>query len=328
MRFLLRTTAIAALLLAVTLGAAPDANAQAYPTKPVTLIVPYPPGGGTDFFARTVGQKMADSLGQSVVVDNRPGAATIIGAQLVAKAPADGYTVLLGDTATYAVNVSLYKKLPYDPLKDFAPVSLTGRFALLLVVNPSVIPVNSVKELIEQAKKQPGKIDYASPGPGSPHHLAMELFKQRTGIDVTHVPYKGAAPAVQDLLGGRIPVMFLDLAAGAPQIKGGKLKALAVASPRRIAALPDLATVDESGVPGFEAWAWQGLVVPAATSKEIIAKLNAAYANAINDPSVRQKIVEAGIDPLQSTPQQLTDHIKSETAKWAKVIKDGNITVE
>lgn len=319
---------IAALLLAATFVAAPPAGAQAYPAKQVTLIVPYPPGGGTDFFARTVGQKMAESLGQPVIVDNRPGAATIIGAQLVAKAPADGYTVLLGDTATYAVNPGLYKKLPYDPLKDFAPVSLTGRFALLLVVNPSVIGVNSVKELIEQARKQPGKIDYASPGLGSPHHLAMELFKQQAGIDLTHVPYKGAAPAVQDLLGGRIPVMFLDLAAGAPQIRGGKLKALAVASPKRIAALPALATIDQSGMAGFEAWAWQGLAVPAATPKEVVAKLHAAYVNAISDPTVRQKIVEAGIEPLQSTPQQLADYIVSETAKWAKVIKDGNITVE
>jgi len=319
---------IATLLLAATFVAAPPAGAQAYPAKQITLIVPYPPGGGTDFFARTVGQKMAESLGQSVIVDNRPGAATIIGAQLVAKAPADGYTVLLGDTATYAVNPVLYKKLPYDPLKDFAPVSLTGRFALLLVVNPSAIGANSVKELIEQARKQPGRINYASPGPGSPHHLAMELFKQQAGIDLTHVPYKGAAPAVQDLLGGRIPVMFLDLAAGAPQIRGGKLKALAVASPKRIAALPDLATIDQSGVAGFEAWAWQGLVVPAATPKEVVAKLHAAYMNAISDPTVRQKIVEAGIEPLQSTPQQFTDYIKSEATKWAKVIKDGNITVE
>jgi tripartite-type tricarboxylate transporter receptor subunit TctC len=319
---------IAALLLAATFVAAPPAGAQAYPTKQITLVVPYPPGGGTDFFARTVGQKMAESLGQPVIVDNRPGAATIIGAQVVAKAPADGYTVLLGDTATYAVNPVLYKKLPYDPLKDFAPVSLTGRFALLLVVNPSVIGVNSLKELIEQARKQPGRINYASPGPGSPHHLAMELFKQQAGIDLTHVPYKGAAPAVQDLLGGRIPVMFLDLAAGAPQIKGGKLKALAVASPKRIAALPDLATIDQSGVAGFEAWAWQGLVVPAATPKEVVAKLHAAYMNAINDPTVRQKIVEAGIEPLQSTPQEFANYIKSEATKWAKVIKDGNITVE
>lgn len=319
---------MAALLMAATFVAAPPAGAQAYPAKQVTLIVPYPPGGGTDFFARTVGQKMAGSLGHPVIVDNRPGAATIVGAQVVAKAPADGYTVLLGDTATYAVNPSLYKKLPYDPLKDFAPVSLTGRFALLLVVNPSIIGVNSVKELIEQARKQPGKLNYASPGPGSPHHLAMELFKQQASIDLTHIPYKGAAPAVQDLLGGRIPVMFLDLAAGAPQIKGGKLKALAVASPKRIAALPDLATIDQSGVAGFEAWAWQGLVVPAATPKEVVAKLHAAYMNAINDPTVRQKIVEAGIEPLQSTPQQLIDYIKSESTKWAKVIKDGNITVE
>jgi tripartite-type tricarboxylate transporter receptor subunit TctC len=236
--------------------------------------------------------------------------------------------VLLGDTATYAVNPTLYRKLPYDPLKDFAPVSLTGRFALLLVVHPSAITVNSTKELIEQARKQPGKIDFASPGPGSPHHLAMELFKQRAGVDLSHVPYKGAAPAMADVLGGRVPVMFLDLAAGGPLIKSGKLKALAVASPKRIAALPDVVTMDESGTPGFEAWAWQALVVPAATAKEIVAKLNDVYARAVSDSAVRQKIVEAGIEPLQSTPQQLADYMRSETAKWTKVIKDGNITVE
>ncbi|HYL23574.1 MAG TPA: tripartite tricarboxylate transporter substrate binding protein [Burkholderiales bacterium] len=324
-----RQAALAALLLAAAAGGDP-AHAQSYPSKPVTLIVPYPPGGGTDFFARTVGQKMAETLGQPVVlvVENRPGAATIVGAQVAAKAPADGYTVLLGDSATYAINPSLYKKLPYDPVKDFAPVSLTGRFALLLVVNPAVLPVDSTKALVAQARKHPGGIAYGSPGSGSPHHLAMELFKQRAGIDLLHVPYKGAAPAVQDLLGGRIATMFLDLAAGAPQVKGGKVRALAVASPTRIAALPDVPTLNESGFPGFEAWAWQGLAVPAGTPKEIIARLNSAYAKAIADPAVRQKVSDAGIEPLQSTPQEMADYIRSETAKWAKLIADRHITVD
>ncbi len=320
-----RYAALVALLFAAAL-----AHAQPYPSKPVTLIVPYPPGGGTDFFARTVGQKMAETLGQPVVlvVENRPGAATIVGAQVAAKAPADGYTILLGDSATYAINPSLYKKLPYDPVKDFAPVSLTGRFALLLVVNPAVLPVDSTKALVAEAKKHPGAIAYGSPGSGSPHHLAMELFKQRAGIDLLHVPYKGAAPAVQDLLGGRIAAMFLDLAAGAPQVKGGKVKALAVASPKRIAALPGVPTLNESGFPGFEAWAWQGFAVPAGTPKEIIATLNSAYAKAIADPAVRQKINDGGIEPLHSTPQEMADYIKSETAKWAKLIADRHITVD
>jgi tripartite-type tricarboxylate transporter receptor subunit TctC len=308
--------------------ASPTAHAQVYPAKPIRLIVPYPAGGGTDFFARAVGAQLSQQLGQQIVVENRPGAATIIGAEAVAKSPADGYTILLGDTATFSVNPSLYKKLPYDPLKDLAPVTLTGRFALLLVVNPSKLTANSVKELVEEAKKAPGKIDYASPGPGSPHHLAMEMFKQRTGTQFTHVPYKGAGPAIQDLLGGQIPLMFLDLAAGAPQVKSGKLKALAVASDKRIAALPELPTVAESGVPGFEAWAWQALAVPAGTPKDIVAKLNAEFRKAVGVPELRQKLVDAGIDPLQSSPEDASAYIRSETLKWAKVIGEGKITVE
>ena len=313
-----------ALVLALAGG---TLHAQAYPTKPVRLIVPYPPGGGTDFFARTVSARLSDNLGQQVVVENRPGAATIIGAEAVAKSAPDGYTILLGDTATFAVNPTLYKKLPYDPLKSFEPITLTGRFALLLVVHPSV-QANSVSELIALAKAKPGTLNYASPGPGSPHHLAMELFKQRTGINMVHVPYKGAGPAIQDLLGGQIPTMFLDLAAGAPQIKGGKIRALAVASPKRIAALPELATIADSGLPGYEAWAWQGLVAPAGTPKEVIAKLGAEYVKAINDAGIRQKIVDAGVDPLQSSPQEFADYIRSEQGKWANVVKEGNITVE
>lgn len=308
--------------------ASPAAHAQVYPAKPVRLIVPYPAGGGTDFFARAVGAQLSQQLGQQIVVENRPGAATIIGAETVAKSPADGYTLLLGDTATFAVNPTLYKKLPYDPQKDFAPISLTGRFALLLVVNPAKMTATSVKELIEEAKKAPGKIDYASPGPGSPHHLAMEMFKQRTGTQFTHVPYKGAGPAIQDLLGGQVSLMFLDLAAGAPQVKSGKLKALAVASDKRIAALPELVTVAESGFAGFEAWAWQALAVPAGTPKDVVAKLNAEYRKAIGMPELRQKLIDAGIDPLQSSPEEATAYIKNEAAKWAKVIADGKITVE
>ena len=318
----------AAILAAAALFSAFAAHAQVYPAKPLRLVVPYPAGGGTDFFARAVGAQLSTQLGQQVVVENRPGAATIIGAEAVAKSPADGYTLLLGDTATFAVNPSLYKKLPYDPNKDLTPVSLTGRFALLLVVNPSKLPATSVAQLVETAKKTPGKIDYASPGPGSPHHLAMEMFKQRTGADFNHVAYKGAGPAIQDLLGGQVPLMFLDLAAGGPQIKSGKLRALAVASDKRIAALPDLPTVAESGLAGFEAWAWQALAVPVGTPREIIATLNAEYRKAIAVPELRQKLIDAGIDPLQSSPGDASAYARSEALKWAKVIADGKISVE
>ena len=316
-----------ALAAMICIFAAAAAGAQTWPSQPIRLVVPYPAGGGTDFFARTIGARLSEQLGQQVLIENKPGAATIIGAEAVARAAPDGYTVLLGDTATFAVNPSLYKKLSYDPVKDFEPVTLTGRFALVLVANPA-LPVNNAKELITLAKLKPGELNYGSPGPGSPHHLAMELFKQRAGINVVHVPYKGAAPAVQDLLGGQIPMMFLDLATGAPLIKSGKVKAVAVASPKRIAPLPDVPTLSESAIADFEAWAWQGLVVPAKTPKEIIAKLNDAYAKAIADPVVRQKIIDAGIDPLHGTPQEMSDYMKSENAKWAKVVAEGNIKVE
>ncbi len=301
---------------------------QAYPAKPIRLIVPYPPGGGTDFFARLVGAKMSEHIGQPIVVENRPGAATIIGAEAAARATPDGYTVLLADSTTLAVNPSLYKKLPYDPQKDFLPISLTARFAMLLVVNPSLTRAGSVKEFIAEAKRDPGKINFASVGAGTTHHLAMELFKQQTSISLNHIPYKGAAPAVQDLVGGQVPVMFLDLAAGGPQIRAGRIKALAVASARRISALPDVPTVAESGVPGFEAWAWQGLVVPAGTPQEVMARLRAEYSKAVGDPAVRQKLIDAGVEPLTSTPEELAAYIKSETAKWAKVVKEANIKVE
>lgn len=322
----MRSTRIIFSAIALAMGL--SAQAQVYPAKPIRLVVPYPAGGGTDFFARTVGAQLSQQMGQPVVVENRPGAATIIGAEAVAKSPGDGYTLLLGDTATFAVNPSLYRKLPYDPSKDLSPVTMTGRFALLLVVNPGKLKAASVNDLVATAKSTPGKIDYASPGPGSPHHLAMEMFKQRTGTQFTHVPYKGAGPAIQDLLGGQVPLMFLDLAAGAPQIRSGKLKALAVASDKRIAALPDLPTVAESGVAGFEAWAWQVLAVPETTPKEIVARLNAEYRKAVGTPEIRQKLIDAGIDPLQSSPEDASAYIRSETLKWAKVIGEGKIAVE
>jgi len=320
-----RTLAIAAAVLAFPFT---SSFAQSYPTKPVRLIVPYAAGGGTDFFARTVGQKLGEGLGQTVVVENKPGGATIIGGDAAAKALPDGYTALVADSTTLAVNPSLYKKLPFDPAKDLAPVTLTARFAMLLVVNPSLVKATTVSQFVEEAKRAQGQMSYASVGAGTTHHLTMELFLQRVGMKMSHIPYKGAGPAIQDVVGGQVPVMFVDLAAGSPMIKAGKLRALAVASPKRIAALPDVPTFAEQGIPNFEAWAWQGLAVPAGTPKDIISRLNAEYAKAIADPQVRQKLVDAGIEPVTSTPEQMAAYILTETAKWAQVIKQADIKVD
>jgi tripartite-type tricarboxylate transporter receptor subunit TctC len=301
---------------------------QAFPSKPVRLVVPFAAGGGTDFFARTVGVKMGEALGQQIIVDNRPGGSTIIAAENVKGSAPDGYTLLLGDLGTYSLNSSLFRKLPYDTAKDFAPVTLTGRFVLTIAVNPAVLNVSSVKELIDAAKKEPGKIAYGTPGTGSPHHLAMELFSQQAGIKMTHIPYKGAAPAVQDLIGGQIPVMAIDLAAATPHLKGGKIKIIGAATPAPVAALPGVPTIASAGLPGFEAWAWQGFVVPKATPPDVIAKLREAYIKAVSDPALRAKLIEAGIEPLQSTPGEMADYMSAETAKWSKVIKGANVALD
>ena len=322
-RLALRISAVVTIAAAVA-----PALAQTYPTKPIRLIVPYAVGGGTDFFARTVGGKLGELLGQTILVDNRPGAATIIGAEAAAKSAPDGYTALVADSTTLAVNPSLYKKLPYDPVKDLSPVTLTARFAMLLVVNPSLTKANTAREFIEEAKNAQGIMSYASVGAGTTHHLTMELFQQRTGIKLNHVAYRGAGPAIQDVVGGQVPVMFVDLAAGSPMIKAGKLKVLAVASPRRIAALPDVPTLAEQGIANFEAWAWQGLAVPAGTPQDIVARLNKEYARAVADPGVRQKLVDAGVEPVASTPEEMASYVKSETAKWAQVIKQADIKID
>ena len=319
---------IVATLAAIAVLSLGNARAQNYPAKPIRLVVPYPAGGATDFFARLVFPKVGDTLGQPVVVENRPGAGTAIGASEVARSAPDGYTILLGDAGTYAFNPTLYKKLSYDPAKDFAPISLTGRFALILAVNQSVLNVSNVDAFVQAAKQAPGKIDYGAPGPGSPIHLAMELFKQRAGITMTPIPYKGGADALSDLIGGRIGALFPDIATGLPQIRAGKIKALAVASEKRVAALPGLPTVGESGYPGFEAWAWQGFVAPAGTPHDVVMKLNGAFAKVMGDAAIQQRLSESGFEPQTSTPEQFAAYMKSEIAKWAKVIRDSNISLD
>lgn len=315
---------------AAALGAnlAVPAFAQAaYPARPIHLIVPYAAGGGTDFFARLVATSMSAALGQTIVVENRPGAGTQIGAEAVAKADADGYTFLLGDTSTYASNKSLYQKLNYDPQKDFAPISLTGRFAIVLLVNTDKLNVGSVRELISAAKKAPGSIDYASAGVGSPFHLAAELFAQSAGLKLNHVPYKGAGPALQDLAGGQIGMMFVDFATARSQLSLKSIKAIGVCSPGEFYGLPGAPPV-AADVPGFEAWAWQGFSAPAKVPADIIAKLREAYLKTVNDPETKQKLIAAGIDPLQSTPQEMADYVTAETAKWAKVIRTAGIRMD
>lgn len=317
------------LITAAALGAglAPAAAQGPYPAKPVHLIVPYAAGGGTDFFARLVAAAMSDTLGQQIVVENRPGAGTQIGAEAVAKAAPDGYTFLLGDTSTYASNASLYQKLPYDPRKDFAPLSLTGRFAIVLLVNTDKLAVQSVQALIDAAKKAPGTIDYASAGVGSPFHLAAELFAQSAGIKLNHVPYKGAGPALQDLAGGQVGMMFVDFATARSQLALGRIKAIAVCSPGAFYGLPGVPAVAAT-IPGYEAWAWQGFAAPAGTPAEIIARLREAYLKAVNAPEIRRKLIDAGIDPLQSTPEAMAAYIADETAKWQKVIRTAGIKLD
>ncbi|ANY78574.1 hypothetical protein BB934_10360 [Microvirga ossetica] len=298
----------------------------AYPTRPVKVIVPYAAGGGTDFFARLVFGAMGEQLGQQFVIENRPGAGTNIGAEAAARAEPDGYTLLLGDTATFATNRTLYRKISFDPYKDFSPISLTGRFALVLLVNTNKLPVTSVQEIVAEAKKTPGRINYATPGLGSPFHLATELLSQGTGIKLTHVPYRGAAPAVQDLVAGQVDMMFIDFTTARSQISG-PIRAVAVASPQEFAGLPGVAPV-AAHHQGFEAWAWQGFVAPAGTPPEIVAKLNETYRRVVANPEIRAKLVAAGIDVLQSSPAEMAAYMREEGAKWDTVIKTAGITLE
>ena len=313
-----------------TLAAGTDAaRAQTYPAKPIHLIVPYPAGGGTDFFARLVGGKMSELIGQTIVVENKPGAATNLGAEFVAKSAPDGYTVLIGDVATFAANASLYKKLPYDPEKDFLPITLTARFVTLLVANPNKFKGNSIADVIEASKKAPGSLDIAHAGVGNPFHLAVVLFEQMGGIKLNQVPYRGAGPGIQGLLAGDVHMMFVDYATSRSHLAAGTLKALGVASLKPRSELPGIAPIAATpGLEGYEVWPWQGIVVPTGTPAAIVAKLNATYVAAVNDPVVRQKIIDAGAELLQSTPQDMSDYMRKETAKWAEVVKKANIQID
>jgi len=300
-------------------------KAQEYPSRTIRIVVPFEAGGGNDLMARMIAEKLSETFHQPVIVNNKPGAGTQIGAEFVARSEPDGYMLLSTSLTTYSLNPSLYKKLMYDPAKDFTPIALTGRFAFLLVATPG-FPANSLDQLIAMAKASPGTLTYASAGPGSPHQMAMELLLGRAGVQMVHVPYKGATPALTDLLSGQVPVMMLDVATARGALKAGLLKALATASQQRLPDYPDVPTIAELGFPGYEASAWQGIAAPAQTPPAIVEKLNQAIEAALADPAVKAKLAVAGIDPLQSTPASFADYIESETRKWRDVIKAAGMT--
>lgn len=312
--------------LLLSLAAAATTPAFAYPDKPVEWVVPYPAGGGADVVARSLAEAMGKTLGQTLIINNKPGAATNIGADYVVKSKADGQVLLTADTATLAANPWLYSKLPYRAEQDLAPVGLVARFPMLLVVNANV-PVKNYKEFLAWAKTQDG-LNYATPGAGSPHHLATELLRDRTKLSLTHIPYRGAAPAVQDVIGGQVPFMFVDTAAGYPHILSGKLRALAVASPARIKTFAEVPTFAEQGLPGFEAYAWQGLVVPTGTPAPVIATLNKALQDALASTAVKARFQALGLEALGGTPEQMRAYWKQELAKWGQVIKAANIKLD
>ena len=320
--FVFATAAVAVSLAPLVTQAQP-----AFPTKPITIIVPFSAGGTTDILARVVGLYMGTDLGQPVVVDNRAGAGGNIGGQAAARATADGYTLFMGTVGTHAINQSLYKKMPFDPIKDFAPLSRVAMVPNLLVANPSQ-PYKNVKEMIAYAKAHPNKINFGSSGNGSSIHLSGELFKQMAGVDMQHVPYRGSAPAVSDLLGGQISVMFDNMPSAIPHVKGGKLRALAVTTAKRSPALPDVPTIAEAGVPGYEATSWFGLLAPAGTPAPIVAKLNASILKALADPEVKKKLAEQGAEPFGEKPEQFAAFIQAETAKWGKVVKDSGASLD
>lgn len=315
------------ILAACLLCAAWGAAAQPYPSRPIKWIVAYPPGGGTDFLARTVGAQLSKQTGAPVVIENRPGGAGIIASEASARSPADGYTVFSGDNGTLVYNAALFRKPPYDATRDFTPVGMMARFPLVLLANADT-RFGSAAQLIEQIRKRPGALNYASPGLGSPHHLAMELLKERARLFVVHVPYKGSGPALQDLMGGQIDLFVADSAAALPLIRAGKVKALATFSRNRFAALPDTPSFIELGFKGVEAYGWQGLVVPSRTPKEVVARLNAELVTAIQSPEIARKLTDFGLELTPGNPESLGRYLADEIKLWHPLIKDRGISLD
>ncbi len=319
--------ALAALALAWCVFAPAHAQNAPYPAKPIRVVVPFPPAGPTDVVARIIGQKLAERWGQQVLIENRAGAGGTIGAELVARAAPDGYTLVMGSTANMAVNVTLIEKLSYDPIRDFTPVNLAAITPNLLVVNPSM-PAKNVREFIALAKAKPGSINYASGGSGTPSHLAAELFKTMSGVQMNHVPYKGSIPALTDIIGGQVSLMFDSMASALPFVKSGKLRALAQTGARRASAAPDVPTIAESGLPGYEVAGWFGLYAPAGTPRDIVMKLSNEITQILNLPDVKERYALLGAEPGPGNPDAFGRFHAAEIAKWAKVIRDSGTKAE
>jgi len=322
----LRTALPMLVLLLAAAFFAPPSLAQDYPSKPIRMIVPYPPAGGTDIVARTIAEPLAAALGQPIIIDNRGGAAGNIGTDLAAKSAPDGYTILF-TLSSHTINPKLYDKLPFDVEKDFIPISLAAYIPQILVANPSV-PANNIKELIALAKSQPGKLNFASVGTGSPGHIAGELFKLRTGTDMVHVPYKGGGPAVTDTLGGQVQLLFVSMPAALQYVKAGRLKALAVTSDKRSAAAPDVPTIAESGVPDCVVNSWYGALVPAKTPPAVVSKLQAAFAKVLQNPDVKERLFAQGAEAAYSTSAEFERLIHDELKQWEFVIREAKIKPE
>jgi tripartite-type tricarboxylate transporter receptor subunit TctC len=303
------------------------ASAQTWPAKPLRFISPFAPGGGADITSRVIAQKLTEALGQQVLVDNRGGAGGMIGVDLGAKAPPDGYTMVLGTIGPIAINPGLYAKMPYDPVKDLAPVTLAADALNVLVVHPA-LPVKNVKELVALGRARPNQLNFGSSGPGATDHLAGELFNMLTGTKMVHVPYKGGAPAMLDLMAGNVQVIFATVSTAIGQIKSGRIRALGMTGTKRFVLMPKLPTIAEAGVPAFAVNNWYGVLVPAGTPKEIVTRLNAEIVKVLQMPDAKQRLLESGIEATPSTPEQFAAYIQSETKKWAKVVKDAKIKVE
>jgi len=312
--------------LACALGVMPAA-AQQYPAKPIRLIVGFAPGGGTDVLARALAQQLTESLGQTMAVDNRTGAGGMISAELTAKAPPDGYTLLVGSAAAFAINPNLMAKLTYDPVRDFTPVGMFATLSYAVDVHPS-LPVKSIRDLIALAKAKPGQLNFGSAGTGSSTHLAIEQFLLAANVRMTHVPYKGNTPAMTALMSGEVAMVFDPVLTSLPQIKAGRIRALAVTTAKRSTLLPEVPTVAEAGLPGFEAGNWFGVFAPAGTPAPVIDRLNVAINTAMTSPQMKDRLLSQGADPLSGTPQQLADLVKSELAKYSKIVKAANIKIE